>query len=313
MKKLICKVICAALLALAVVLPVNAVYKNKTQGEDGTAKFRDVPNGITISNCGSSHGGDFVYSDLEGYVCFNFALSSQSLTYDYRILSYYEDRLAEGGIMFIPISYFSLLGIDETERESFESINKRYYKFLPKEYIKEYNLQTDFLVEKFPALSAYEELFLKLMEPDQEQSETNITPEDHADYVKQSAQAATDRHLNIMKPDGELIINNAEIDAVHQIIALCKRKNITPVLITTPFSKEYNDAIESSVPDFRKEILENLMEEISISEKVAYYDYSHDERFYQNYDWFMDADHLNVDGGRAFVDIVMKEIVETLL
>lgn len=55
--------------------------------------------------------------------------------------------------MFIPISYFSFLGKAEIERESFESRNKRYYKILPPDLIKEYDEYTAFFV-KLPALSA---------------------------------------------------------------------------------------------------------------------------------------------------------------
>ena len=69
---------------------------------DRTAKFKDIEPGIVISNTGSSHGlYGFNYEELgEEYNCFNFALESQRLSYDYRIVSNYSDYLAENGIMF---------------------------------------------------------------------------------------------------------------------------------------------------------------------------------------------------------------------
>ena len=56
---------------------------------DRTAKFKDIEPGIVISNTGSSHGlYGFNYEELgEEYNCFNFALESQRLSYDYRIVS----------------------------------------------------------------------------------------------------------------------------------------------------------------------------------------------------------------------------------
>lgn len=42
---------------------------------------------------------------------------------------------------------------------------------------------------------------------------------------------------------------------------------------------------------------------------MLYCDYAFDERFMNNYKWFMNADHLNKEGARQFVNILMDEVV----
>ena len=43
---------------------------------------------------------------------------------------------------------------------------------------------------------------------------------------------------------------------------------------------------------------------------VNYYDYSHDDRFYNNLDYFSDSDHLNEEGAAYFTDILWNEVEE---
>ena len=126
--------------------------------DDRTAKFKDIKPGIMISNTGSSHGlYRFNYEELgEEYNCFNFALESQRLSYDYRIVSNYSDYLAENGI--IHCLFFSIYRMDETEIDGFESKNQRYYKVLPPGQIKEDNWKQDIKQHISPVINDEEVL-----------------------------------------------------------------------------------------------------------------------------------------------------------
>lgn len=66
-------------------------------------KFYEVPHGIEICNFGSSHGDfGFDYSELDlNYTCFNFALMSQSLSYDCRIFQQYEKQIDSGQLYLL--------------------------------------------------------------------------------------------------------------------------------------------------------------------------------------------------------------------
>ena len=90
------------------------------------------------------------------------------------------------------------------------------------------------------------------------------------------------------------------------LITLCKERNITPVLITTPYTVYYNQYVSA---DFLYEFY-SVINEIALEYGVSYYDYSHDERFQTNLKYFGDADHLNPDGAVYFTDLLTEEVAE---
>ena len=90
------------------------------------------------------------------------------------------------------------------------------------------------------------------------------------------------------------------------LITLCKENNITPVLITTPFTVYYNQYVSA---DCLYEFY-SVINEIALEYGVSYYDYSHDERFQTNLKYFGDADHLNPDGAVYFTGLLTEEVAE---
>ncbi len=309
MKKFLLKLFVLTLISLLSLYYINELYvriPNPAKITE-TDKFQSVPDSIMISNIGSSHGyHSFIYE--ENPQCFNFALISQSFAYDYRILLQYQDNLAEDGIMFIPISYFSLFGPPETEQGVFHSKNKQYYRFLRPEFIMEFDYRVYIMEKVFPVLVAYDDfirVFLgyvpKTVSPHAE------TPDESffLSHAKERHQA----HILSNKHDGGWIMNNSELEAVYDIIELCKSKNITPILITVPFTQAYTNEIAINSPDFLPEF-DNIIKEISEQSGAEYYDYSHDQRFSNDYGLFFDSDHMNETGGLQFTEIVVTEIVE---
>ena len=138
--KLLAYVLCTALL----VSGINAWYQ-KWDDTSQTKKFQNMPEKIQICNFCSSHGlYGFCYDKIQQqYGCFNFALSSQMLSYDARIFEAYQDRIQKGAAVFLPVSYFSLYGKAAELAGDFESTNRRYYKILPKDKVKDYHLETE--------------------------------------------------------------------------------------------------------------------------------------------------------------------------
>lgn len=281
---------------------------------DCTAKFKEIEPGIMISNTGSSHGlYGFNYEELDGkYNCFNFGLESQRLSYDYRVVSSYSNYLAENGLMFITVSYFSIYGRDETEVDGFESKNSRYYKILPPQLIKNYNWKDDLKYHIFPVV--HDENVIKTF------VEGKLTDEAHqkvwylnaakTEDLEKDAQSAYERHYvendNIIETKK---INEGDYKALIDLILLCQDKNVEPILITTPLMSEYKDKISQDfLDDFYKRI-----EGIVRSMGISYYDYSSDERFLQCPWLFMNADHLNKDGALEFTRIVEEEIIKKRL
>lgn len=311
-KKLVLKSVIFICLVIAALSILNSYYITKNVCDnDRTAKFRRMEPGILISNTGSSHGlYGFNYGDLESqYQCFNFALESQSLSYDYRVVSEYIDYLAEDGVMFVTVSFFSLYGMDELEQEGFEGKNYRYYKILSPKRIKEYCWKDDLKYHFFPVTN--DEDVLKTLVEGKQTGEAwqrvwylNAA---ESENLEGDAQSAYERHYvkNANMIDNREI-NKEEYEALLDIISLCKSKNIRTVLITIPVTTEYKRKISN---DFLNDFYDDI-EKITVETGVEYYDYSSDERIVSRLSLFMNADHLNHEGALEFTRILKEEIID---
>ncbi len=92
------------------------------------------------------------------------------------------------------------------------------------------------------------------------------------------------------------------------MINLLKAKNITPVLITTPYMSEYPDTVQEKSPEFFGQFY-GLINKICDETGVKYYDYSRDARFKSDRTLFHDTDHLNKAGAAKFTEILFGEII----
>ena len=308
MKKFVLKLIILAVIMIVILQGYNAVYQKMCYTEEPRyteEKFKDVPQGIQICNFGSSHGDYGIdYSDYaDEYVTFNFALTAQTLSYDYRILQQYEDRLAENGVMFILISNFTF-GTDEEMEADFESKNERYYTFLDKKYIKQYNLGKHLLRKYFSVIfDDPSTIVMNLKQAREKRKEVTSEDRKNYDYEKQ-AKAAHDRHIKLDK-DGNIVVIEGEIEALNGMIDICRKHNIRPVLITTPFRHEYNEQFDEKFYEQYHEVINDICE----SKNVEYYDYSHDERFTNSTEYMNNSDHLTQTGARVFTEILFNDFV----
>lgn len=303
MKKFIVKLILFCTILAGIVAAINMKYIS-VKTTSSTDKFKNVPGDIQICNFGSSHGANgYQYDDLEDeYTCFNFAMSSQSLDYDWRIMQCFGDNISDDAVVFITISYFSFYGIDETLTDKFLSKNKRYYRFLPKEYIKNYDLKTDIFENRFPALTAYEKLFTDIIEG------TGDSDDIEDVGMQRYLETAYKRHLVNEKFDanGNRIINQEYLKALYSMIEFCEEKGAIPILVTTPYLQEYTEIVAKNDPDFLDGFYA-IIEKVVKDTGVEYFDYSMDDRFKDKGELFANADHLNHDGAVEFVAVLMKE------
>lgn len=344
MKRFLIKLAVLALIMAMIFSGYNALYQricNTDSAEKLEDKFRDVPDGIQICNFGSSHGRGFDYRNWQDeFTTFNFALNMQTLSYDYLILQQYVGNLAEGGVAFIPVSYFSF-GWDEEGMDDFRSKNERYYPFLQPEYVKEYSWITDIGIRHFQpllynpsdvlrnirnslskrALSAWEEdteeEAILLQTYDTKKEEIPVQTEDTAE---QEVPAQTDseefdfqRHADekyrshhIVDKNGDLVVLEEELNALHGMIRLCREHGIRPILITVPFRWEYNEEFDEKFYGQLHEVIDKVCED----ESVEYYDYSHDERFIDSADYFRNSDHLSPKGAVVFTDLMINTYVK---
>jgi hypothetical protein len=302
------KCICIPAAAVLIIYLLNIPYR-----EIDDEKYMDLwnlrmlgnqINDVEIANIGSSHGAyDFVYDELqeEGYSCFNFGNVSQTYNYDYAMLKEYGKYIDDGCLLFIPVSYFSFNNevVNDTEAQA---LSVKYYHCLSPENMPDYDLFTDIVTTKLPILSAGEDI-LKLL-PDFNLSIIALAADDgiDAEEFARRAQDRYDRHFN----NKDEYFMPERIEELYTIIDYCREHDITPVLITTPFSKYYRDLVAD---DFLQEFNETVTK-IADDTGVSYYDYSDDPRFYDNLDYFSDSDHLNETGAAYFMEILEDEVTE---
>ena len=294
--------------AILIICVMNEPYKKiDRQKYQDVVKFDSLGREyceIHVGNLGSSHGAyDFDYNDIRsrGYICFNFANTSQSYDYDYALLKAYGQYMETNSVLFIPVSYFSFNNEVVNEAEA-EAMSLRYYHFLPAEFIPDYDPYVDLITNRLPILSAGEDL-LKLF--------PNINPAliahaadtgiDVAEFARR-AQERYSRHFD----NKDAYFLPERIEELYAIIDYCYGHEITPVRITTPFSKYYTDLIPE---DFLNEF-QTTVNTIAAETGTRYYDYSNDSRFRENLEYFSDSDHLNEAGAAYFSGLLWEEVEE---
>lgn len=306
--KFIMKFIIVGSISLLLLFFLNSRYQKVMEDPYAdTHKFDfmdSIYNNIQIANVGSSHGEyAFYYEGLtkqDGYECFNLAMASQTYNYDLAILSMYRDHFADDSLLFIPISYFSFNNevVNEAERQS---LSAKYYTFLSPKYVPGYDPYVDLVTHILPILSAGEDIVkiipsfsLKVLAAEG----TIPSPEEF--YEK--AQRRYERHIQ----NKEEYFMPERIENLYGILDFCADNNITPVLITTPYTSLYSDMVSE---EFKAQFYDTIAK-ISEETGTSYYDYSKDERFCENLEYFSDADHLNTEGSIVFMDIIKEEIPE---
>lgn len=295
--------------AVFVITLINKPYKKiDEQKYVDVARFGLVGTSyceIHIGNLGSSHGAyDFNYQEImdkKGLICFNFANPSQSYDYDYAILQEKGQYMETNSVLFIPVSYFSFNNEVVNAAEA-EAMSLRYYHFLSPENIPDYDPYIDLITNRLPVLSAGEDI-LKLF-PNINPVLTAHASNDDIDMEEftRRAQERYSRHFD----NKEEYFLPKRIEELYDIIAYCYDHDITPVLITTPFSEYYMNLISE---DFLREFHETVTA-IASETGTNYYDYSSDSRFRGSLQYFSDSDHLNEEGSAYFTRILWKELDE---
>lgn len=262
---------------------------------------------IHIANLGSSHGAsDFIYDTVEGitargFICFNFANTSQTFDYDYAMLKEFGENLVHGCVLFIPVSYFSFNNEVVNASEA-QAMSLRYYHFLSPENIPDYDLYVDIITNRLPILSAGEDI-MKLF-PNINPVLTAHAANEGVD-VEEFARRAQERYSRHFDHKDEYFLPE-RIEELYAIIGYCKEHEITPVLVTTPFSSYYNDLVSQ---EFLQQFRETVTT-IATDTGINYYDYSRDERFGGNLQYFSDSDHLSGEGAALFMNILWGEVEE---
>ncbi len=284
------------------------IYRNVLAHQD-TLKFEKVPQQIQIANLGSSHGArGFSYDNLDP-VAFNFALAAQSLTYDANILDFYQENIARGATIIIPLSYFSVYW-DELEKDDFVSQNARYYTFLDAEHIRRYDARYGFLVRNFWILTRSPDNIVSDVRGSGQQAvpragNTGSVAGMDKETLEAQGLRAWKRHWKFIgRNDDYSWWEQENANALERIMEICRTNGFVPVLITTPYLDEYSRHYPQ---DFLR-AFDQSVRQFANSKGILYLDYAFDERFRRSPELFMNSDHLNQAGALMFTEIVLEDI-----
>lgn len=260
-------------------------------------RFLNAPKQIQVANLGSSHGqNSFSYIHHPDISAVNLAFGYQTLDQDERVLENYIDRFAEGATLYIPISSFSLIAVPST-RSDILALNRRFYYFMRRDLILDFSWR-EWLAAMSPGLFYPSWLADHWNTDEFEEAGSRTTDPTSA---KSDAETTLAGHILMYRKDGGYSLRQENVDCLTRMVSLCQERGVTPVLITTPFLREYNDLIPG---DFLAMQL-SFLNAFSAEHGIAYLDYSRDARFIDRYDLFINSTHLNDQGALIFSDLVL--------
>lgn len=280
---------------------------------DRTVKFMEYnklpDNSVDIVSLGSSHGKFAIKLDKKNQM--NLALESQRFYYDLKLLKKYESKIKKGAIVIVPISIFSFYENDEFfNGETY----KNYINLLKKNDIKkklkdsEYFLTKNFSVLYPPARLA--ETIKYLLKEKIKKNYIHYGTGIRGEALTREAIGTAKGHYSGLKKE----YKKNGITSLNNILKYSEERDYKIILIIIPYWHEYTDELIRFEKDvFENKIYKNLKEiEMSQEKRYIFLDYSLDERFKNNVEYFLDDDHLNEKGAEYFTKILLEDIKNNL-
>lgn len=279
---------------------------------DRTVKFMEYnklpDNSVDIVSLGSSHGKYGLSLWEKNQV--NLGLDQQGFYYSLKLLEKYENKIKSGAIVIIPISIFSF---NESDDYSKDETYRNYVNLLDKKDIRknlkesEYFLIKEFSVIYPPArlIETIKYFFNKNINKNYITYNENL----RGKALEIEAKKA-DSHIKGFKEENIL----RGIDRLIETLTYVENKNFIPILCVIPTYYLYNEELENIDKDiFSNKITKNIKKVENLLQKnYIFLDYSHDERFENNVEYFMDDDHLNEKGAEYFTKILLEDIERNL-
>lgn len=310
MKRFLAKCLLLALLVGGVLYLGGAAYRQTSAYEnlernDNTQGFSQMPDKIDLAILGASHGMTDFQVFPEGWNGFNFALSSQTPQYDWMMLRQYGDRLSNGAVVVLTVSYLSPFWNDTPEQ--FQAKQERYYRLLDPWNIVDVDLTHWGLQRLSPLLvnnpSAIAAAFLdpEPLQSTLEERLRTITLEEG--QIPQEQERIRRNHLSCIErsfPE----VNDVMWGAYQKILEMCRDRGWNAVLVVPPYYQAYH----ACFPEEFFLVFGERLESLSKTYGVPLLDYSHDTRFSPQIELFENIDHLNYAGAEAFDAVVWEDL-----
>ena len=296
---------------LIFVLFINKLFKNTNFYKNkfiDTYKFKDMPKNLEIINLGSNQpkfAFDFSQSNILGM---NWGVGPQTLEYDFRILRNFHNYLKPNAKVLIAISPFQFFLLNYKDNAS----NYKYYNFLNPDLIDNYSNLTKKLYIDYPVLTAKKQILrvIKDTKPDVRlELAKNPMGKDEIKKDVQNwmegwkKQFKTNNLENIVLSDENRTSIQKNIEILKNMIDFCIEKELEPVLIVIPVTKE----LSSYFPN--KFVKEQIIDYINQSNEknVRFLNYWKDERF-EDESYYFNSFFMNKIGRKKFTEQVLKDL-----
>lgn len=269
-------------------------------------KFRNIATNLDVCNLGSNSGKYAFSYDNTGLNGVNWALSPQTLSYDFRILKNYFSYLKEGATVLLPLCPLSGCIKDFTDDKN----NHKYYPFLHPILIMNYSQSTYdrimyFINKPFQAspIKALIRIFndlppinYRIIKPEDMEEDAN----EFVDMWKKQF-LLTDLDAPISDTNKESIQYN--IVLLNDIIDFCLERNLKPVVVIPPMSYELSSKLSGT---FRENYIYSFIDKV-VKDKVQFLNYL-DEKKFNNFELYFNSYYLNTKGSEIFTRQVLNDL-----
>lgn len=302
-------------LGIAVLFIANAIYKRTNHFNNqftDVRKYWDMatfPNNLQVINLGSNHpkfGFDYSEADVQAMNC---AVGPQTFEYDFAILRKITSHLAVGAYVLIPVCLLKFF----LYRQKNRGTHAKYYTFLEKNSIVDYNKMEQIKLLKFPLL--FNPRLLRYIVRDVKKDtrlELTENPMKDAAALNNDANSWIDcwnREFDITLPTPILSEENKNeilqnISILRKMLEYCKSRDLNPVITILPVT----DNISSRFTD--EFVQEHILRYINAanSVKAPVLNYLNDERFTAS-ELYINSFFMNKKGRKMFT----KEIINRIL
>lgn len=249
-----------------------------------------VPYDLKFVNFGSTYA-KYAFDTYDNLCMsgFNFALQSESLEMDEKILHQYVNHITPNGIVVIVVAACLLLFKGQDD-------NFLYYKILSKDNIPQYKVGRK-MKSKYPLF--FNPKKIKKIIKDSKKMDS-IYDKHPAMLDVNNSQNEMDNLVNVWKKlfglsdlkktnlsQENKVVLSSNCEILKRMLSYCSEKGLRPVVVIPPFSMRLNQYFSD---EFKEKIISDNIKKITAEINIPFLDYQDD-------DMFQDAPELFCDGG----------------
>ena len=296
-------------------LLINKLYKESAAYQNEflwVNNFRKgIPNNIKLANFGSTYSRyAFDAVDEMHLDSFDFALRSQSLVMDKRILKRCISRCAKGCIVIFQMNPCVLMCDEHFNEEAIQ------YRMIFADELRPIEKLKETLNAKYPLLRNPKKIKKLFYDDSLKFSIYDGTQELLDEKNIQVRMESTAKvwvelfHLNNLKDTdfSDQILRKIEenVSVLEEMIEICQENNVIPVLVSSPFSKYLNEHFSSEFVDY---VMNKRIEELSKRNNIPYIHLMDAPEFQNSPELYIDGGFcLNRQGSMRFINILAQRL-----